>query len=230
MRSRLRHIAVGSAVCDAITNGAMRKSHQPTASAPAITLALTFTALAFATTPLVGTAHEGAKNRHIASTPPAVEGHLSIPDVTLLDQDGNPVQFYSDLVKGKVVVLSFIYTQCTTICTPIGFQLGELQRLLDARTDMESNIVSVSIDPTTDTPTRLKEWSRKFAPGPRWKLVTGRKPVVNRLLKALSVFYADFSEHSPTILIGNDASGKWFRASGLAPPSQLLELVARVSR
>src|ERR1044072_7929757 len=45
---------------------------------------------------------------------------MSIPDVELLDQDGRAVHFYTDLVKGKVVVVNFIFTTCTTICPPPG--------------------------------------------------------------------------------------------------------------
>jgi len=45
---------------------------------------------------------------------------MSIPDVALLDQDGREIHFYSDLVKGRVVAIQFIFTTCTTICPPLG--------------------------------------------------------------------------------------------------------------
>jgi protein SCO1/2 len=157
-------------------------------------------------------------------------GHIEVPEVSLQDQDGEPIEFYRDLVKGKVVVLSFIYTTCSTVCTPIGFQLAALQRMLKAEPDIDCEIVSISVDPVTDTPQRLKAWSRKFNPAPGWTFVTGSKPEVDRLLKALSVFVPDFADHSPVVLIGNDSSGQWTRASGLAPPGRLMEIVARVSQ
>ena len=49
----------------------------------------------------------------------AAPSGINIPDVELLDQDGRKVRFYTDLVKGKVVAINFIFTTCTTICPPI---------------------------------------------------------------------------------------------------------------
>ena len=58
---------------------------------------------------------------------------MSIPDVELVTQDGRPVHFYRDLVKDKVVLISFVFTSCTTVCTPIGANLARLQELTGER-------------------------------------------------------------------------------------------------
>src|ERR1044072_6310277 len=58
---------------------------------------------------------------------------MNIPDVELLDQNGNRVRFYSDLVKGKTVAINFIFTTCTTICPPLGATLARVQKDLGAR-------------------------------------------------------------------------------------------------
>jgi len=42
---------------------------------------------------------------------------MRIPDVEVIDQYGKRMRFYTDLVKGKVVVINFIYTTCTYICS-----------------------------------------------------------------------------------------------------------------
>jgi protein SCO1/2 len=55
-------------------------------------------------------------------------GH--IPDAPLVDQDGHPVLFHRDLVAGKVVVVNFVFTTCTTICPPMGASFGKLQKSL----------------------------------------------------------------------------------------------------
>jgi cytochrome oxidase Cu insertion factor (SCO1/SenC/PrrC family) len=36
-----------------------------------------------------------------------------LPDLILLDQNGRRVRFYSDLIKDKIVLISFFYTSCT---------------------------------------------------------------------------------------------------------------------
>lgn len=151
--------------------------------------------------------------------------HLNIPDVTVLDQDGKPVHFYSDLVKDKVVAVNFVFTTCTTICPPMGANFAKLQKILGDRTGREVHLISVSVDPTTDTPERMKAWGQKFGAGPGWTLVTGSKEEVTRLLKALGVYTPDINDHSPLVLVGNDARHQWTRAYGLAAPAKIAELL-----
>jgi protein SCO1/2 len=153
---------------------------------------------------------------------------LQVPDVRLVDQDGRPVRFYTDLVKDRVVAMNFVFTTCTTICPPMGANFAKLQKLLAGR---DVRLISVSIDPANDTPERLKAWSRKLggAPGPGWTLVTGDREEVNRLLKALGVYTAAITDHSPLVLLGDDARHRWTRAYGLAPPARLAELVGQIA-
>jgi protein SCO1/2 len=152
---------------------------------------------------------------------------LNIPDVPLVDQDGKPVRFYSDLVKGKVVAMNFIFTSCTTICPPMGANFAKLQKLLAGK---DVHLISVSVDPATDTPQHLKAWAGKFGAAPGWTLVTGDRNEVNRLLKALGVFTAGVADHSPLVLLGNDVGHRWTRAYGLAPPVKLAELIEEIGR
>ena len=133
------------------------------------------------------------------ATPEAqsVDG-LSVPDVSLVDQDGKAVHFYSDLVKDRVVAMNFVFTTCTTICPPMGATFAKLQKLLAGK---DVQLISVSIDPATDTPERLKAWAGKFGAGPGWTLVTGDRNEVTRLLKALGVYTAAVGDHSPLVLL-----------------------------
>src|SRR6266545_1630807 len=107
----------------------------------------------------------------------------SIPDVRLTDQNGRSVRFYSDLVKGKVVAINFVFTSCTTICSPMGANFAALQQRLGNDSDVQ--LISVTIDPGMDTPERLKRWSERFHARPGWTLVTGPRADVERLLRAL---------------------------------------------
>lgn len=147
-----------------------------------------------------------------------------IPDVALQDQDGRSVRVYTDVLKGRIVVMNFIFTSCTTICSPMGANFGALQARLGPGTDVA--LVSVSLDPLTDTPSRLKLWSERFGARPGWTLLTGPKDEIDRLLVALRVFSPDRFAHSPIVLIGNEATGQWTRANGLLPPSKLVTLIA----
>lgn len=153
------------------------------------------------------------------------EHGLSIPNVPVLTQDGEQVHFFDDLVKDKVVAMNFVFTTCTTICPPLGANFGKLQQELGRKMGREVRLISVSVDPVTDTPERLKAWGEVFGAGPGWTLVTGEKDEVTKLLKALQVFTPDIRDHSPVVLVGNAETGNWTRAYGLAPPKELAGIV-----
>ena len=172
--------------------------------------------------------HEHHHHEAAAAAPSAIAEvpvKPSIPDVALVDQDGKPVRFYSDLVQGKVVMMNFIFTSCTTICPPMGATFAKVQKVLGERSGRDVHLISVSVDPATDTPERLKAWSQKLGAGPGWTLVTGDRENVTKLLKALGVYTASISDHTPLVLVGSDVQGRWTRAYGLAPPTKLVELI-----
>ena len=153
---------------------------------------------------------------------------MNIPDVELLDQDGRKIQFYTDLIKGRTVAINFIFTTCTTICPPLGATFARVQKELGDKVGRDVRFISISVDPVTDTPERLKAWGAKFHAGDGWTFVTGNKPQVDELLRALGASSARREDHSPTVLIGNDAHGNWTRTYGLANSSQLVQIIEDV--
>jgi protein SCO1/2 len=157
-------------------------------------------------------------------------GRKSIPDVELLSQDGRKIDFYNDLLKGKTVVISFIYTTCGSVCPMLGTNLAKLQGLLDARPGKDIQLISISSDPVTDTPERLKAWAKAFSDKPGWTLLTGQKADIDKLSMALVGSVAEKGMHEPVILIGNQDKGIWKSAFGLAEPERLLEMLQEVSR
>lgn len=152
---------------------------------------------------------------------------LNIPNPKLLNQDNKPVHFFDDLVDGKVVAINFIFTSCPTVCPPMGANFAALQKELKAA-GQEVALISVSIDPTTDTPARLHAWREKFGGGDGWDLVTGQKAEVDRLLKMLKVFSADIDLHAPFVIIGNAETGAWEYLNGLTEPKKLAARLADI--
>ena len=150
---------------------------------------------------------------------------LNIPDIPVLDQNGKQLNFYSDLVKGKTVAINFIFTTCTTICPPLTATFRRVQQDL-AQTTPAAELISVSVDPATDTPQRLRDFAGKFKAGPGWTFVTGDKVEIDSLLKAFGVAVADKNDHTPMILIGNDAAGYLTRAYGLSSPATLVKTIS----
>lgn len=154
---------------------------------------------------------------------------VSIPDLQLLDQHGRKIDFYSDLVKGKTVAINFIFTTCTTICPPLAATFAKTQKLLGDRLGKDVHLISVSVDPVTDTPERLRAWGEKFGAKQGWTFVTGEKAEMDKLLKALNAYTARIEDHSPMVLVGDDAKSIWTRAYGLAPAAKLMNIIETLS-
>lgn len=147
-----------------------------------------------------------------------------IPDILVFDQHGKRLNFYSDLIKGKTVAINFIFTTCTTICPPLTATFRRVQQDL-ATSAPEARLISISVDPSTDNPQRLNDFAAKFKAGPGWTFVTGDSTEIALLLRALGAAVADKNDHTPMILVGNDAAGYWTRAYGLSSPSALVKTI-----
>ena len=146
----------------------------------------------------------------------------SLPNVMLVDQDGRSLRLYDDLIKDATVAVNFIFTSCRTICPPMGAQFAAIEKLLAERKNSEIRLISISIDPINDTPQRLKEWRDQFHGGENWTLLTGKPDLVETALKAMEVYTAEKTDHSPFVLLGNDRTGQWLRTSGFASPEEIL--------
>ena len=153
---------------------------------------------------------------------------MSIPDVEVLDQDGKALHFYSDLIKDKTVAINFIFTNCTTICPPLAATFAHVQKEMGDKVGKDVHFISISVDPLTDTPERLKAWGAKFKAGAGWTFVTGEKQEMDKLLNALGAAVAKREDHTPAMIIGNDAKGVWTRTYGLAKTGQIVGLILDV--
>lgn len=153
---------------------------------------------------------------------------MAIPDVEVLDQEGNALHFYTDLIKDKTVAINFIFTNCTTICPPLAATFARLQKEMGDRVGRDVHLISISVDPMTDTPERLKAWGAKFKAGPGWTFVTGEKQEIDKLLNALGAAVSKREDHTPALIIGNDSKGVWTRTYGLAKISQITGVIQNV--
>jgi protein SCO1/2 len=169
-------------------------------------------------------AKEGAKPDALATT--AVSVNLArLPDTIVYDQHGRRLSFYNDLVKGKTVAINFLFTTCTTICPPLAATFRKVQQELGDRVGRDVSLISISVDPATDVPERLKKFAAKFNAGPGWTFLTGSPPEMDRLLKALGAAVADKNDHTPMVLVGNEAAEFWTRTYGLAAPAAIVKVI-----
>jgi cytochrome oxidase Cu insertion factor (SCO1/SenC/PrrC family) len=151
-----------------------------------------------------------------------------IPDVQVYNQDGKQRSFYSDIVKGNTVAINFIFTTCTTVCPQLTATFRRVQQNLSEGA-LRVQLISISVDPTIDTPERLHEFAARFKPGPGWTFVTGGKSEIDSLLRVLGAGLGAKENHTPIILIGNDVTGNWTRMSGLSPPAAIVKVIKEVA-
>jgi protein SCO1 len=149
-------------------------------------------------------------------------------DVELLNQDGKKVRFYSDVLKGKTVVVNAFFTTCTSVCPPMNRNMEKIQEVLGDRVGRDVFLVSMTVDPETDTPARIKEYAQKFHAGPGWIFLTGKKENLDWALYKLGQYVEQKDDHKTIFIIGNEPTGLWKKAFGMANVAELIQAVESV--
>jgi len=154
-----------------------------------------------------------------------------IPDVVLTDQHGRTHRLYTDLLKGKLVLMNAIYTTCQGTCPMQTSIFAGVQRRLRDRVGDDVHMISISLDPRTDTPERLLEFARTYkAEDTGWYFLTGEPEDVFRALKAMDLYSARPEEHTPIAAVGNEPTGVWMKVINLTNPVELVQRLEYVSQ
>lgn len=162
------------------------------------------------------------------SAPKVSPAEKYFSDVELIDQDGNKLRFYNDVLKNKVVVINTFFTTCTNICPPMNRNFEKMQEALGDRLGKQVFLISITVDPETDTPPRLKEYSSRFHARPGWLFLTGKKENVDWALYKLGQYVETRDAHTNIFIIGNEPKGLWKKAFGLAKADELIRIMEDV--
>ena len=170
------------------------------------------------------------KNMSMGARQPAQAGteRPAIPDTPVVDQNGKRLNFYTDLVKGKVVAINFIFTTCTTICPPLGATFAKVGALGGERFGTDFHLISISVDPATDTSQTLKAFANKYNARPGWHFLTGKKENLDFAIRKLGLYVDTREDHYTVMLIGNDRTNLWKKAPGMARADALIEIIESV--
>lgn len=133
------------------------------------------------------------------------------------------MHFFDDLIKGKVVVINFIFTSCSDSCPLETARLRQVQKLLGDRVGKDIFFYSISIDPLSDTPEVLKSYAQRFQIGPGWQFLTGEFADVTELRQKLGLFIEGVDngrskDHNLSLIVGNQQTGRWMKASPSRTP------------
>ena len=152
---------------------------------------------------------------------------LSVPDVELMDQNARTHALKGPLTEDRLLVIYFSYTLCTSIC-PIGNDvMAELDELLPA--DADVRLLSITIDPTRDTPALMRKAAESFGASERWIWLTGTTGEIGRLLEAFDADTTNLELHDPVFLVGDLESGRFYRSQSMPLAEELSVLVAELA-
>ena len=149
-------------------------------------------------------------------------GGQYFPNVELKTHTGETVRFFDDLLKDKVVVINFIYTECPDACPLETARLTEVYEILGDRVGDDVFFYSISIDPETDTPEVLAEYANRYQTGPGWLFLTGVSEEIELIRRKLGLYIdevnKDPTDHNLSMIIGNQRSGRWMKRSPFENP------------
>jgi protein SCO1/2 len=175
-----------------------------------------------------GVAAQEAGHEHherAAAAGSAESAAIDLRERTLVDQDGRQVRFVSDVIGERIVVMDFVFTNCTNVCPILSAVLSQVQQALGDQVGDEVAIVSVTVDPIRDTPQRLKAYAAKHRAGEGWTWLTGPKPTVDDVLTGLGAYSVNFEDHPSMVLVGDGRSGQWSRFFGFPSPDRIMQQV-----
>ena len=123
-----------------------------------------------------------------------------------------------------------MFTSCTSQCPLATANLVKVEEALGERLGRDVVMISVTVDPATDTPDVLKRYSRRYATKPGWYFVTGKQKDVDLIRRRLGVLddAVEKSQHTGMLVYGNDTTGQWAATPVMAQPKTIARSVMRL--
>lgn len=145
-------------------------------------------------------------------------------DTLLRDQNGQEVRFYSDVLKGRLVMLNVIFTHCNDACPLITHKLKEVREAMGEELASQVYFISLSSDAENDTPQVLKAFAAKHgADSPNWIFLTGDKANMDLVLTRLGQLGESPEQHSTLLIAGDVANKRWSKIRPDAPVAAIAQ-------
>ena len=119
-------------------------------------------------------------------------------------------------------MLNFIFTTCGAICPVMSKIFSEVPEKLGADAS-KLRMISISIDPETDTPAQLKIYAKNYGAGARWKFLTGKVADIVTVQRAFDSYRGDKMSHTPVTLLRAAPGQPWRRIDGFVTPDELMQ-------
>jgi protein SCO1/2 len=148
----------------------------------------------------------------------------TMPDVTLINQDGKKVRLTQLINSDQPVVVDFIYGTCTTICPVLSAGYANLQNRLSAK-GHNLRLISITIDPENDSPKVMKEYLKRYRAKAGWEFLTGSRADIDKVMKAFNAYIPDKMSHYPLNMIRSP----WVRLFGIMSSRELMDEYMKVA-
>lgn len=155
------------------------------------------------------------------------------PDVDLITHEGKKVSFYKDLIKGRLVTLNFMFTDCQEICPLVTANLAKVQKLLGNRVGKDIFMYSFSLL-GQDSPAKLRDYREQYKITPGWTFLTADRDTMELLRRKLGFTYpdpktdADKTQHIGNFRFGSEPMIMWETMPGMANPKYLVQMISYV--
>ncbi|HEV3317476.1 MAG TPA: SCO family protein [Candidatus Angelobacter sp.] len=144
--------------------------------------------------------------------------------------ENKEVRFYDDLIKGKHVVINFMYSNCQGTCPRITANLVKVQETLKKRIGQDIFMYSITIKPEEDNPATLREYAKVHGVKPGWLFLTAdpydiatvRSRIANWSHPGIDL---DATQHTGMVRVINDSINRWFGCSALASLETIVQVI-----
>jgi protein SCO1/2 len=137
---------------------------------------------------------------------------IKLIDHEMIDTEKRTVKLVSDIMQDHIVVMNFIYTDCTTVCPVSTHIMKSVYQNVRNHPNLkkEVRLITLTLNPNIDTPRKMHEFSKKYGDDTNnWFWLTGRSTQVNEALLGLRAYAADVTEHASIILVGDPQKNHW---------------------
>ncbi len=149
-------------------------------------------------------------------------------NVKLINQYGEEMSLFDDLLRDKVVVINPYFLSCTGSCPVMNGMMKELQDYFGDRVGKDVHLISISVDPEHDTPEKVKAYAESMGAKRGWYLLTGTRENIDMALWKLGNQSPRPEDHKTILMVGNIPTRLWKKANGLAPVTEIVKVVESV--
>lgn len=172
-------------------------------------------------------------SRPAAAATPSSRGADYFTNAVVTTHRGEKARFYADLLRGRRVLINFVFVGCTDVCDSVTQNLVLIQDLLGDRLGRDVFMYSITLQPDFDTPEVLDAYAERFGIRPGWSFLTGNPAEIDILRRRLGFadidpkLDLDIFQHAAMLRIGDESLDRWTMAAALMRPEALIKAINR---